>query len=274
MGSATAASGSRSPRARRGSSTRPTQGVPGPSHCRAPRTPHLGKGVHPESVAGATGFSLVPLSVRADGDARIHAKAKLRGARSITPAWHGKRQRAHPPAPPLPSGESESARRAVRTLPSRPQRARDGPARGRLHLGQSERGQRDAVCLAGSDMDAGRTGSLLLASCGTGSAAGLRPASVRAQYFRYPTEERSGGRRSAVLRLVQCGAHALPLLALAIHATQQSTSPRSHVAGYHLLLSFAWAARTTAGRTSRSGCCRCRRRTRGRRRRPRRRADG
>jgi hypothetical protein len=29
---------------------------------------------------------------RFGGDDRIHANAKLRGARSITPAWHGKEQ--------------------------------------------------------------------------------------------------------------------------------------------------------------------------------------
>jgi hypothetical protein len=45
----------------------------------------------------------------------------------------------------------------------RPQRSRDGSARGRLHLGQSESGQRDGVWLAGS-VDGGRTGSLLVAS--------------------------------------------------------------------------------------------------------------
>ena len=59
-------------------------------------------------------------------------------------------------------------------------------------------------CTAGGNAESCRR-LLLVARSETSSAAGLRPASIRARYFRYATEERSGGQRSAVPLSVRSG---------------------------------------------------------------------
>jgi hypothetical protein len=67
----------------------------------------------------------------------------------------------------------EDRLRLCASCASRPQQARDRPALRRSHLGQSERGHCDAVCLAGSRGMRPRTSAQVLARCGTDVVCGV-----------------------------------------------------------------------------------------------------